>query len=105
LKTDRAQKPIRGQIVRELANAYLGAQYLKRLSFVSPPSKACGKRGANVRPDFNWNKKPVANGLPIGTRSHDARVADMRERENKCDSLERPPHGIDPGGQSAQDSP
>ena len=21
--------------------------------------KACGKRGADVRPDFNWNKKPV----------------------------------------------
>jgi hypothetical protein len=22
--------------------------------------KACGKRGADVRPDFNWNKNPVA---------------------------------------------
>jgi hypothetical protein len=22
--------------------------------------KACGKRGADVRPDFNWNKQPVA---------------------------------------------
>jgi hypothetical protein len=22
--------------------------------------KDCGKRGADVRPDFNWNKKPVA---------------------------------------------
>ena len=22
--------------------------------------KACGKRGADVRPDFNWAKKPVA---------------------------------------------
>ena len=22
--------------------------------------KACGKRGAEVRPDFNWNKQPVA---------------------------------------------
>jgi hypothetical protein len=21
---------------------------------------ACAKRGADVRPDFNWNKKPVA---------------------------------------------
>ena len=21
--------------------------------------KACGKRGADVRPDFNWDKKPV----------------------------------------------
>jgi len=21
--------------------------------------KACGKRGADVRPDFDWNKKPV----------------------------------------------
>jgi hypothetical protein len=21
--------------------------------------KACGKRGADIRPDFNWNKKPV----------------------------------------------
>jgi hypothetical protein len=20
---------------------------------------ACGKRGADVRPDFNWDKKPV----------------------------------------------
>jgi hypothetical protein len=22
--------------------------------------KACGKRGADVRPDFHWNKPPVA---------------------------------------------
>jgi hypothetical protein len=22
--------------------------------------KGCGKRGADVRPDFNWNKQPVA---------------------------------------------
>jgi hypothetical protein len=22
--------------------------------------KACGKRGVDVRPDFNWNKPPVA---------------------------------------------
>jgi len=22
--------------------------------------KACGKRGADLRPDFNWNSKPVA---------------------------------------------
>jgi len=22
--------------------------------------KACGKRGADVRPDFNWNKQPLA---------------------------------------------
>jgi hypothetical protein len=22
--------------------------------------KACGKKGADVRPDFNWNKNPVA---------------------------------------------
>jgi hypothetical protein len=22
--------------------------------------KACGKRGADIRPDFDWNKKPVA---------------------------------------------
>ena len=22
--------------------------------------KACGKRGADVRPDFNWNKRPGA---------------------------------------------
>jgi hypothetical protein len=21
---------------------------------------ACGKRGADVRPDFSWNRKPVA---------------------------------------------
>ena len=21
--------------------------------------RACGKRGADVRPDFNWDKKPV----------------------------------------------
>jgi hypothetical protein len=20
---------------------------------------ACGKRGADVRPDFNWNRKPI----------------------------------------------
>jgi hypothetical protein len=26
---------------------------------LSQPCKACGKRGADVRPDFNWN----ANGL------------------------------------------
>lgn len=23
-------------------------------------SSACGKHGAEVRPDFNWNKQPVA---------------------------------------------
>ena len=22
--------------------------------------QACGKRGADIRPDFNWNNKPVA---------------------------------------------
>jgi hypothetical protein len=22
--------------------------------------QACGKRGADIRPDFDWNKKPVA---------------------------------------------
>ena len=22
--------------------------------------RACGKKGADVRPDFNWNKQPVA---------------------------------------------
>ena len=22
--------------------------------------RVCGKRGADVRPDFNWNRKPVA---------------------------------------------
>ena len=32
-----------------------------RLSDIEPRfvCKACGKRGADVRPDFNWNKKPV----------------------------------------------
>jgi hypothetical protein len=33
-----------------------------RLSDLEPRfvCKACGKRGADVRPHFNWNKKPVA---------------------------------------------
>src|ERR1700686_5909784 len=31
--------------------------------------KACGKRGADVRPDFNWNEQPVAESCsrsPLG---------------------------------------
>ena len=33
-----------------------------RLSDLEPvfSCKVCGKRGADVRPDFNWNKPPVA---------------------------------------------
>ena len=33
-----------------------------RLSDLEPRfvCKACGKRGADVRPDFHWNKQPVA---------------------------------------------
>jgi hypothetical protein len=33
-----------------------------RLSDLEPRfvRKGCGKRGADVRPDFNWSKKPVA---------------------------------------------
>ena len=33
-----------------------------RLSDLEPRfvCKACGKRGADVRPDFNWNRKVVA---------------------------------------------
>jgi hypothetical protein len=32
-----------------------------RLSDIEPKfSKACGKQGADVRPDFNWNRAPVA---------------------------------------------
>jgi len=33
-----------------------------RLSDLGPRfvCKSCGKRGADVRPDFNWNKRPVA---------------------------------------------
>ncbi len=32
-----------------------------RLSDLEPRfvCKACGKRGADVRPDFNWNKTPI----------------------------------------------
>jgi hypothetical protein len=32
-----------------------------RLSDLEPRlvCKACGKRGADVRPDFNWDRKPV----------------------------------------------
>jgi hypothetical protein len=32
-----------------------------RLSDIEPRfiCAACGKRGADVRPDFNWNRKPV----------------------------------------------
>jgi hypothetical protein len=32
-----------------------------RLSDIEPQfvREACGKRGAGVRPDFNWNKQPV----------------------------------------------
>ena len=33
-----------------------------RLSDIEPlfRCEACGKKGADVRPDFNWNKQPVA---------------------------------------------
>ena len=33
-----------------------------RLSDIEPlfVCRACGKRGADVRPDFNWNKPPIA---------------------------------------------
>jgi hypothetical protein len=33
-----------------------------RLSDIEPRfvCKACGKRGADARPDFNWKKEPVA---------------------------------------------
>ena len=33
-----------------------------RLSDIEPRfvCKACGKRGADVRPDFNWNGQPVS---------------------------------------------
>jgi hypothetical protein len=33
-----------------------------RLSDLEPQfvCSACGKRGADVRPDFNWNKQPVS---------------------------------------------
>jgi hypothetical protein len=33
----------------------------RALSDVEPDfvCKACGKRGADVRPDFNWDKKPA----------------------------------------------
>jgi hypothetical protein len=32
-----------------------------RLSDIEPQFEcsACGKRGADIRPDFNWNKQPV----------------------------------------------
>ena len=32
-----------------------------RLSDIEPrfACKACGHRGADVRPDFNWDRKPV----------------------------------------------
>jgi len=32
-----------------------------RLSDIEPRfiCSACGKRGADMRPDFNWNKRPV----------------------------------------------
>ena len=33
-----------------------------RLSDIEPKftCRACGRKGADVRPDFNWNKTPVA---------------------------------------------
>jgi hypothetical protein len=33
-----------------------------RLSDIEPhfTCQVCGKKGADVRPDFNWNKQPVA---------------------------------------------
>ena len=33
-----------------------------RLSNIEPlfVCQSCGKRGGDVRPDFNWNKQPVA---------------------------------------------
>ena len=42
----------------------------RALSDVEPDfvCKACGLRGADVRPDFNWDKKPVRvmGSKPIG---------------------------------------
>jgi hypothetical protein len=28
--------------------------------WIASPGTACGKRGADVRPDFNWDKMPVS---------------------------------------------
>lgn len=38
---------------------------LVRLSDLEPKfvCKACGQRGADVRPDFNWNKSPTPGGM------------------------------------------
>jgi hypothetical protein len=30
-------------------------------TFAHSQIQSCGKRGADVRPDFNWNRKPVAS--------------------------------------------
>ena len=42
-----------------------------RLSDIEPRfvCKACGKRGADVRPDFHWDKPPVPS-MVIGTRNN-----------------------------------
>ena len=40
-----------------------------RLSDIEPrfTCQACGRRGADVRPDFDWNRKPVAT-MAVGSR-------------------------------------
>ena len=49
----------------------------RALSDVEPDfvCEVCGKRGADVRPDFNWDKKPA--GM-MGYRSQTGRCANVR---------------------------
>ena len=46
---------------------------------------ACGKRGADVRPDFSWNRKPVSM---MGFRC-DAEWVSRYCAERFCDSFEQ----------------
>jgi hypothetical protein len=53
-----------------------------RLSDVEPQfvCGACGKRGADVRPDFNWGKPPVrAMGVSIGHAARSNGTAASKE--------------------------
>jgi hypothetical protein len=42
----------------------------------APVCQACGKRGADVRPDFNWNRQPASIMDPLkATGGRDLRIA------------------------------
>jgi hypothetical protein len=59
--------------------------------------KACGKRGADIRPDFHWNKPPVAATIvsvlvaPLRRTDQAARCVSLRLPTFRRRRPERPP--------------